>query len=90
MVCHTPPYDTRLDRLMNGQPVGSPAVRTFIETHQPHLALVGHIHEGRGMDRIGRTVVLNAGALRDGGYVVVEDDDRGLTAELRNFRRAAD
>ena len=42
------------------------------------------------MDRIGRTVVLNAGALRDGGYVVVEDDDRGLTAELRNFRRAAD
>ena len=90
MVCHTPPYDTRLDRLMNGQPVGSPAVRTFIETHQPHLALVGHIHEGRGMDRIGRTVVLNAGALRDGGYVVVEDDDRGLTAELRNFRQAAD
>ena len=90
MVCHTPPYDTRLDRLMNGQPVGSPAVRTFIETHQPDLALVGHIHEGRGMDRIGRTVVLNAGALRDGGYVVVEDDDRGLTAELRNFRRAAD
>ena len=88
MVCHTPPYDTRLDRLMNGQPVGTPAVRSFIETRQPDLALVGHIREGRGTNRIGRTVVLNAGALRDGGYVVVEDDD--LTAELPNFRRAAD
>jgi len=90
MVCHTPPYDTRLDRLMNGLPVGSPAVRHFIETHQPDVALVGHIHEGRGTDRIGRTIILNAGALRDGGYVIVEDDDRGLTAALQSFRRAAD
>jgi len=32
--------------------------------------------------------VLNAGALRDGGYVVVEDGADGLTAELRNFRAA--
>jgi Icc-related predicted phosphoesterase len=89
MVCHTPPFDTRLDRLMNGRPVGSPTVRTFIETHQPDLALVGHIHEGRGVDRLGRTVVLNAGALRDGGYVVVDDDGTRFTAELRNFRAAA-
>jgi len=86
MVCHTPPYDTRLARLMNGQPVGTPAVRSFIETRQPDLALVGHIREGRGTDRA--HLVLNAGALRDGGNVVVEDDD--LTAELPNFRRAAD
>lgn len=89
MVCHTPPFATRLDRLMNGQPVGSPAVRAFIETHQPDLAVVGHIHEGRGVDRLGRTVVLNAGALRDGGYVVIEDDGRALTAGLRNLRAAA-
>jgi putative hydrolase of the HAD superfamily len=24
MICHTPPYDTRLDRLVNGTPVGQP------------------------------------------------------------------
>ncbi len=29
MICHTPPFDTRLDRLLNGRPVGSPAVRAF-------------------------------------------------------------
>jgi hypothetical protein len=86
MVCHTPPYDTRLDRLMNGTPVGSPAVRRFIETRRPDVALVGHIHEGRGVERLGDTLVVNAGALRDGGYAVVADDGERLTAELRSFR----
>jgi uncharacterized protein len=86
MVCHTPPYDTRLDRLMNGTPVGSPAVRTFIERRRPDVAVVGHIHEGRGVERLGSTLVLNAGAARDGGYVVVDDDGTRLTAELRTAR----
>ena len=86
MICHTPPFDTRLDRLVNGTPVGSPAVRAFIEAHRPDVAIVGHIHESRGVDRVGHTLVLNCGALRDGGYVVVEDDGARLTAELCNFR----
>jgi hypothetical protein len=86
MICHTPPYDTRLDRLVNGTPVGSPAVRAFIETHAPDVAVVGHIHEGRGVERLGATLVLNAGALRDGGYVVVEDDGHAVAAALRNVR----
>jgi Icc-related predicted phosphoesterase len=86
MICHTPPYDTRLDRLLDGRPVGSPAVRAFIESAAPDVAVVGHIHEGRGLDRIGTTLVLNAGALRDGGYVVIDDTAGTLSAELRNFR----
>ncbi len=80
MICHTPPFDTRLDRLMNGTPVGSPAVRAFIEARRPDVAVVGHIHESRGVDRIGDTLVLNAGALRDVGYVVLESGARGLRA----------
>jgi Icc-related predicted phosphoesterase len=89
MICHTPPYDTRVDRLMNGTPVGSAAVRRFIESRKPQVCVVGHIHEGRGVDRIGETLVLNAGALRDGGYVVVEDDGRTLSADLRHVRDLA-
>lgn len=89
MICHTPPFDTRLDRLVNGTPVGSPAVRAFIERRRPQLAIVGHIHEGRGIDRVGDTVVVNPGALRDGGYVIVTDDGARLTAELCNFRTNA-
>jgi len=89
MICHTPPYDTRLDRLMNGTPVGSAAVRRFIEARTPQVCVVGHIHEGRGVDRVGETLVLNAGALRDGGYVVVEDDGSTLSADLRHVRDLA-
>ena len=58
----------------------------FIETARPDVAVVGHIHEGRGVERIGDTLVLNAGALRDGGYVVVEHDGGELHACLRSFR----
>lgn len=86
LVCHVPPFDTRLDRLMNGTPVGSPAVRQFLERRRPALAVVGHIHEGRGIDRVGDTVVINPGPLRDGGYAVITHDDAGFKAELCNFR----
>lgn len=86
MICHTPPYDTRLDRLMNGTPVGSPAVRRFIERHRPDVAIVGHIHEARGTETVGTTRVVNPGALRDGGYAIVEDDGGRLTAALASWR----
>jgi hypothetical protein len=86
MICHTPPYGTRLDRLVDGRPVGSPAVRAFIEAHRPDVAVVGHIHEGRGLERIGSTVVANPGALRDGGFAVVEDDGEHLTVQLESLR----
>lgn len=86
MICHTPPFDTRTDRLMTGRPVGSPAVRRFIEARQPDVAVVGHIHEGRGMDRVGKTLVVNPGALRDGGYAIVTNDGGVLTAELQSWR----
>jgi Icc-related predicted phosphoesterase len=89
MICHTPPFETRLDRLRNGTPVGSPTVRAFIEAVRPDLAIVGHIHEGRGIDRVGDTTVVNPGALRDGGYVVVEYDEASgtLRPELRCLER---
>lgn len=83
MICHTPPLNSTTDRLLNGQHVGSPAVRAFIELHQPDICITGHIHESAGVDRIGRTTVVNAGALRDGGYVVVTESPDGLAVELK-------
>jgi Icc-related predicted phosphoesterase len=83
MVCHTPPAHTATDRIMNGQHVGSPAVRAFIEAHQPAVCVTGHIHESAGIDHIGHTTVVNAGAFRDGGYIVVTAGPDGLAAELK-------
>ena len=83
MVCHTPPYATKLDRLTNGTPVGSQAVRQFIERHQPQVCITGHIHESPGVDRIGRTKILNAGPFVAGGYIVARYKDGTLDAELK-------
>jgi len=41
---------------------GSEAVRNVIERHQPPLALHGHIHESRGVVRVGSTVCINPGS----------------------------
>jgi Icc-related predicted phosphoesterase len=74
---HVPPFDSDLDiapkldadfriQTSGGQPevgpVGSTAVRTAIERHQPLLALHGHIHESKGSKKIGRTVCINPGS----------------------------
>lgn len=74
---HCPPYDTKLDQAprldptmtyvhKGGQiemvPVGSTAVRKSIEQYQPLLGLHGHIHEARGFDKIGRTLLINGGS----------------------------
>jgi Icc-related predicted phosphoesterase len=41
---------------------GSTSVRSAIERYQPLLALHGHIHESRGVAKIGRTICLNPGS----------------------------
>ena len=82
LVSHVPPFGTQTDLLANGTHVGSPAVREFIERHQPDLCLCGHIHESRGEDRLGKTRILNPGMIKDGGWIGVNIDPGGLTAGL--------
>ena len=82
LVSHNPPRDTVCDAINDSLHVGSTAVREFIEKEQPDLCLCGHIHEGRGEDRIGKTLVLNPGTLASGGYIVVCYKHGQLTAKL--------
>lgn len=86
LVSHAPPVKTSTDRLMNGKHVGSSAVRTFIEKKQPLLCLTGHIHESRGQDYLGRTLVLNPGMLKDGGYVEVLFENNDISAALQSIK----
>jgi Icc-related predicted phosphoesterase len=79
---HEPPHGSAVDRLGNGQNVGSPGVRAFIERVRPALVLTGHIHESRAVDRIGPTTVINPGMLAGGGFVRIEYRDGALSAEL--------
>ena len=82
LVSHTPPVQTNTDRLANGNHVGSIAVRTFIEEKQPRLCLTGHIHESRGRDYIGSTLIINPGMLKEGGYVEVLFENGEVSALL--------
>jgi uncharacterized protein len=75
---HCPPYDTHLDvapkldanlapvLTPGGEPemahVGSTSVRKIIEKLQPLAGLHGHIHESRGVSKIGKTQCFNPGS----------------------------
>ena len=61
LVTHAPPHKTKLDKIFLGLHVGSKVIREFIDDFQPDLAVCGHIHEARGVDRIGKTLAINPG-----------------------------
>ncbi len=82
MVCHPPPFETKCDRIVGGRAVGSTAARKFIEQFKPDVCISGHIHESAAVDSIGSTTVLNAGAFKGGGYIVVRRDGKSLDARL--------
>jgi Icc-related predicted phosphoesterase len=82
MVCHTPPFGTAADVVGSGAHVGSQVVREFILRVQPAVCLTGHIHEARSVDTLGRTVIVNPGALADGGYARITLGPEGLAAGL--------
>jgi uncharacterized protein len=80
---HVPPYKSGLDEapeldkdlrpVLAGQslqPVGSTALREAIQKHQPLLGLHGHIHEGRGATRIGKTLCINPGSMYEQGTLL--------------------
>jgi uncharacterized protein len=79
---HAPPYGSNLDSapkldadlkyVAGGQalvPVGSRAVRDAISEYGPMLSLHGHIHEGRGAVKIGRTLAVNPGSTYEDGVL---------------------
>jgi Icc-related predicted phosphoesterase len=88
-VFHTPPNNTALDIIQDGEHVGSFAVRGFIEKYQPKLTLHGHIHEtvdmsGRFIEQIGNSTMLSAGNHNyDSKVAVVEFDLYNPTSAQR-------
>ena len=91
---HCPPFDCGLDvareltddlqvKTEVGKPilipVGSTAVREAIERYQPLLGLHGHIHEGKGFCKMGRTLCVNPGSsytegMLDGALIVLSEE----------------
>ncbi len=78
---HAPPYNSLLDRAYDKTPLGSKAVRHFIQQHQPRITLHGHIHESPAVtsaygQKIGKTLAVNAGQSERRLSAVLFDTDR--------------
>lgn len=82
-VSHTPPVNTKLDRIHSGKHVGSTAIRTIIEKYQPPLSIVGHIHEAKGEDVINNCPIINPGMLQHGGWISIEVKNSKLYTHLQ-------
>lgn len=82
LITHAPPYGTRADKLPSGEHVGSKSIRRIIEEHQPKLNICGHIHEGRGEDRIGDTIIINPGETSKGEACLIEIDDGKINTKF--------
>ena len=86
MISHLPPYNTSLDKLFSGQHVGSEFLRETVENEQPDLVICGHIHEGRGTEKIGSTLMVNTGAFCDGYAALIDMDGREPKVEFLQIK----
>ena len=92
---HVPPIDTPIDQapkldstlkpvVQGGHvvfaPAGSTATRKAIEKYKPLVGMHGHIHESRGMVKIGNTLCFNPGSEYSSGIL------RGLLCQLEGAK----
>jgi hypothetical protein len=84
IVSHVPPRDTKVDFAFIGGHAGSRNLSRFIMDTKPVAVFCGHIHEGRGIDRIGDTVIVNPGPAGRGYYALVKLDGN-VNVELNRF-----
>jgi len=61
VLSHCPPHG-RLDQNKEGEPIGHPPLRHYLDEAQeaPLLVLCGHVHESFGQLRQGQTLIVNA------------------------------
>jgi Icc-related predicted phosphoesterase len=98
---HAPPYGSGLDEAPEldaelrpkfaGRslvPVGSTAVKKAVEKYQPPLGLFGHVHEGKGAVRMGKTICINPGSSYEQGNLlgaVIDMDKKGISKYILTY-----
>lgn len=82
LVSHQPAWGTDLDLQTGMRHKGNHTIRSFIEDHAPLVAINGHVHEARGIDQIGSTVMVNPGPFRNGCYAIIDLNNRPPNARL--------
>jgi Icc-related predicted phosphoesterase len=81
LLTHAPPHGAR-DELPFGH-VGSKAIKEFLD--RVDLIVCGHIHEAKGMEKVGKTVVVNPGEACKGSCALItikETENKPIEVEF--------
>jgi Icc-related predicted phosphoesterase len=81
LVSHSPPKGT-LDQTSGGINAGSEAVRDFLNENKVSLVICGHIHEAKGVGKVGAAEVVNTGPASYGFVSVCVDGDDKVSIEF--------
>lgn len=87
---HEPPHGF-LDKVkmksspFYGEKIGNPLYLELIKKYQPLVQICGHIHEGFGTAKVGKTEVINLGALTEKHYMVISIKEDKVTTEIRKI-----
>jgi Icc-related predicted phosphoesterase len=91
-VSHNILYKTKLDLITNkhahkhamGKHCGSKLARRIVEQQQPILHLGGHVHEGYGQQKVGKTLCINTGSAAEGKAVIINlDEEKGKIESIK-------
>jgi hypothetical protein len=80
LLTHAPPHGAR-DELPFGH-VGSKAIEKFVD--RVDLIVCGHIHEAKGLEQVGKTVVVNPGEASKGScaLITIEETEENRSIEV--------
>ena len=88
-ITHNIPYKTKLDVIKNkhnyahGKHLGSNVAREFCLKYKPMICIGGHIHDHKGKDKIGKTIVINPGYGSRAQVLIDLDEGRGKVKSVR-------
>lgn len=86
IISHQPPFNTLNDAVSANSHVGSRSIRNFIRRVKPVICFTGHIHEGVGIDFIGKSAIVNPGPAFTGGYTsALIEKDRVIRLEIKTI-----
>ena len=93
-ISHNSPYNTKLD-LVNNKKIkiknkhfGSIISKNLIKKFQPTLCLSGHIHEGFGKIKIGKTICINLGYGNDINTLIKFDVKKNKILKIKFFGKS--
>jgi len=88
-ISHNVPHNTKLDIIKNKESyaykkhLGSTVARNFIKKYKLLICVGSHIHEGFGKDKIGKTIVINAGFGRHVNTIIDIDEKKGKIKNIK-------